>query len=88
MLRARRVPLRLGQVRRRIKRRSPVIYSTDKRALFLRRKVARGMTSRFFEEMRERFLTKVLGRRPPAVLKRAAAYRAECRWFEQSHHPI
>jgi hypothetical protein len=49
--------------------------------------LARGMTNRFFEEMRERFLTKVLGRRPPAILKRAAAYRAECRWFEQSTPP-
>ena len=53
-------------------------------ALSVNETLARGMTNRFFEEMRERFLTKVLGRRPPAVLKRAAAYRAECRWFEQS----
>jgi hypothetical protein len=45
--------------------------------------LARGMTSRFFEEMRERCLTKLLGQRPPTVLKRAAAYRAQCRWFEQ-----
>src|SRR6202521_1849481 len=49
--------------------------------------LARVMTNRFFEEMRERFLTKVLGRRPPAILKRAAAYRAEGRWFEQSTPP-
>src|ERR1700674_4895447 len=53
-------------------------------ALSVNETLARGMTNRFFEEMRERFLTRVLERRPPAVLKRAAAYRAECRWFEQS----
>jgi hypothetical protein len=29
----------------------------------------------------------LLGGRPRAVLKRAAAYRAECRWFEQSTPP-
>lgn len=53
-------------------------------ALSVNETLARGMTNRFFEEMRQRFITKLLRQRPPAVLKRAAAYRAQCRWFEQS----
>ena len=46
--------------------------------------LARSMTERFINEMRERSIRALVRSKPPAVAKRAAAYRATCRWFEQT----
>jgi len=46
--------------------------------------LARAMTGRFIDEMRERSVHCLLRRAPPAIEKRAAAYRAQCRWIEQT----
>jgi hypothetical protein len=46
--------------------------------------LARAMTARFIGEMRERAVYCLLRGRPPTMEKRAAAYRAQCRWIEQA----
>ncbi len=46
--------------------------------------LARAMTGRFIGEMRERAVQCLLRRAPPTIEKRAAAYRAQCRWIEQT----
>lgn len=46
--------------------------------------LARGMTGRFIAEMRERSVRCLLRCAPPTIEKRAAAYRAQCRWLEQT----
>jgi hypothetical protein len=45
------------------------------------------MTTRFIDEMRACSVKHLFRQELPATSKRAAAYRAECRWFEQSIPP-
>jgi hypothetical protein len=46
--------------------------------------LARAMTERFIGEMRERAVQCLLRRAPPTIEKLAVAYRAQCRWIEQT----